>query len=210
MDYNDPNDIDMTNIYPFHNQNIEMIHDNYIGASVSYSIANNYSSIDTILYASYRVNDLRKSLFFSVPEGNSARFYGTYRGGNGAYFTGIATDEMYLVKAECEARNGLVEAAMKDLNTLLVTRWKTGTFEPFIADSKADALKLILQESRKELVFRGLRWMDIKRLNLEGANISIKRIVDGKEYILPPNDNRFALPLPTDLIDLTGMPQNPQ
>ena len=65
------------------------------------------------------------------------------------------------------------------------------------------------QERRKELIFRGLRWIDIKRLNLEGANIEQRRFLDGKEYILEPNSNRYALPLPDDIIRLTWMEQNP-
>ena len=209
MDFNDPNDVDMTNIYPIPDQNKEIIHINYIGLSAFSSVNNKHASVDTLLYNSYQASDLRKVVYFSPPEGNSAHFYGSYKG-RSVYFTGIATDEMYLVKAECEARNNQVEDAMNDLNKLLIKRWKTGTFKPFTASSQAEALKLILKERRKELVFRGLRWMDIKRLNLEGANISIRRQIEGKSYILSPNDNRFALPLATDLLSLTGMQQNPQ
>ncbi|SEM08104.1 hypothetical protein SAMN05216436_101351 [bacterium A37T11] len=56
---------------------------------------------------------------------------------------------------------------------------------------------------------RGLRWMDIKRLNKEGANITLTRNLNGQIYTLPPNDPRFALPIPEDVIDLSGMQQNP-
>lgn len=70
-------------------------------------------------------------------------------------------------------------------------------------------MNIIVQERRKELVFRNLRWMDIKRLNKEGANITLKRIIDGQTFTLPPNNNRFALPLPADIVKMTGMPQNP-
>lgn len=207
MNFNDPNDIDRSNIYPFHDFNKEIIHNNYDGFFAISSIMNKHGSVDTTLYKSYQPNDLRKSVYFTVPEGEISHFYGSYKGVTGL-FTGIATDEMYLVKAECEARNDQIETAMSDLNKLLITRWKSGTFIPFTASSKSEALKLILRERRKELFFRGLRWIDIKRLNLEGAKISIKRVINDHEYILPPNDNRFALPLPTDLIKLTGMPQN--
>ena len=82
-------------------------------------------------------------------------------------------------------------------------------FNPYTASSAQSALALILTERRKELIFRNLRWMDIKRLNKEGANIWLKRIVAGQTYTLPANDNRFALALPSDIISMTGMPQNP-
>jgi hypothetical protein len=65
-----------------------------------------------------------------------------------------------------------------------------------------------LQERRKELTMRGLRWIDIKRLNKEGGNITPKRFVDDKLILLPPNDDRYALQLPADLILNTGLQQN--
>ena len=55
---------------------------------------------------------------------------------------------------------------------------------------------------------RGLRWMDLKRLNKEGANIVLKRVTEDKEYTLLPNSNFYALPIPEDIIQLTGMPRN--
>jgi hypothetical protein len=48
---------------------------------------------------------------------------------------------------------------------------------PITAGSSDEASQLILQERRKELLFRGLRWIDIKRLNKEGAGIVLKRKV---------------------------------
>jgi hypothetical protein len=57
---------------------------------------------------------------------------------------------------------------------------------------------------------RGTRWTDIKRLNKEGAGISLKRNVNGNSYILPANNLRFALPLPDDIVSLSGMQQNPR
>src|SRR5699024_1246882 len=116
----------------------------------------------------------------------------------------------YLIRAECYARQGNATQAMNDLYTLLVTRWKTGTYVPFTASGAKEALHIILGERRKELLFRGLRWMDIKRLNREGAHIVLKRIINGKVFTLPPNDNRYALPIPEDIISLTGMKQNPR
>jgi hypothetical protein len=92
----------------------------------------------------------------------------------------------------------------------LSKRWKNGFFQAVTASSAADALTKILTERRKELVFRGLRWADIKRLNLEGANISLTRKLNGQTYTLSPNHPRFALPIPDDVIQISGMPQNPR
>jgi AAA+ ATPase superfamily predicted ATPase len=99
---------------------------------------------------------------------------------------------------------------LTDLNHLLVRRWKTGTFVPFTAATAEEALDLILLERRKELVFRGVRWMDLKRLNKEGRNIELVRNLDGQIYRLAPNDLRYAMAIPKDIIQMTGIAQNPR
>jgi hypothetical protein len=85
---------------------------------------------------------------------------------------------------------------------------KTGFFVPFTANNTSEALNLVLQERRKETPFRGLRWIDLRRLNNEGANITLTRKVKGQVYTLPPNDPRYVLPIPPDVINLTGIVQN--
>ena len=55
-----------------------------------------------------------------------------------------------------------------------------------------------------------MRWMDIKRLNREGANISLKRLVGGKEFVLPANDQRFAIAIPKEIMELSDIEQNPR
>ncbi|WP_192822766.1 RagB/SusD family nutrient uptake outer membrane protein [Rufibacter sp. LB8] len=162
------------------------------------------------LYTSYHANDLRKTLFFRANPGGTYGFRGSADQMVGGMFAGVATDEVYLTRAEGYARQGKADEALQDLNTLLVTRWKTGTFVPFNAATAQDALTRILQERRKQLLMRGLRWMDLKRLNKEGAGITLTRTVQGVTHTLAPNDARYARPLPEDLVELSGMPQNPQ
>jgi tetratricopeptide (TPR) repeat protein len=173
------------------------------------SLAQMSRTTDSNLYRSYAANDLRKTIFFRSNGDGTYGFKGHYTG-SATHLGGPATDEMYLTRAECFARAGNTTAALNDLNALLVKRHKSGTFVPVTAQSSQDALNKILVERRKELMLRGLRWMDIKRLNKEGANISIKRIINNTVYELPPNDPRFALPLPGYIVALTGMPQNPR
>jgi hypothetical protein len=52
--------------------------------------------------------------------------------------------------------------------------------------------------------------MDIKRLNKEGRNIIVKRKIGSDRIELLPNDNRYAWPIPPDIIELSGMKQNPR
>jgi len=163
--------------------------------------------VDTSLYALYSFNDLRR-IYYYFSKDSYHSFKGAYSQQDHLQFSGITTDEMYITRAECYARMGFTTEALNDLNALLATRWKTGTFAPFTVSTPAEALDLILEERRKELVFRGLRWMDIKRLNKEGRNIVLKRFINNQWYELEPNSYKYALPLPPHIINLTGIAQN--
>jgi starch-binding outer membrane protein, SusD/RagB family len=166
---------------------------------------------DSLLYQSYHANDLRKTVFYGY-EGGKFYWKGCYysTAEHASIFDGIATDELYLIRAESNARAGNTNSAMADLNILLRNRWKKGTFTDLTAANATDALNQILTERRKELAFRGLRWSDLRRLNLEGANITLKRVIENTEYSLPPNDLRWVLLIPELEINRSGIPQNPR
>lgn len=203
LDYNElPNP---AAAFPFSRFNKEVSFDTYDRppAILSMSVA----KIDSVLVQLYEPGDIRKTAFFKNNNNGTFGFKGSYIGNNNL-FAGITVSETYLMRAECLARTGNLSAAMDDLNTLLSKRYLTGTFTPLTAIDAADALTKILIERRKELLMRGVRWMDIKRLNKEGANITLKRIIDGQEYLLPSNDLRYALPIPEDVINISGMQQN--
>lgn len=203
----DYNTVDPSPARPFPKFNPEVVF--YTFAGNFPILSNSRAKIDSNLYQSFEENDLRKLIFFRNNNNGTYGFKGTYSGGTGG-FTGIANDEIYLIKAECLARDNKVEEAMNTLNALLIKRWKTGTFIPLSAANASEAINIILLERRKELIYRGLRWMDIKRLNKEGAGITLKRVLDGNVYILPPNDLRYALALPEDLLEISGIQQNPR
>ncbi|MBE9170947.1 RagB/SusD family nutrient uptake outer membrane protein [Pleurocapsales cyanobacterium LEGE 06147] len=166
------------------------------------------SAVSPELYAKYEQDDLRRSLFFFARSGFMA-FRGQYSYLANA-FGGLAVDELWLNKAECEARLGQSQNAVNSLNTLLVKRFKSGKFTPIANLSGATLIDKILEERRKELVLRGIRWGDIKRLNVLGGNISLIRTINGTEIRLPANDPRFALPIPQEEIDRSGIRQNPR
>ncbi|OKS85705.1 RagB/SusD family nutrient uptake outer membrane protein [Mucilaginibacter polytrichastri] len=168
-----------------------------------------YVNIDSTLYNTYSSNDLRKAIYFKDVSGVI-----TYKGGyynDYSYSGGLQTDEMYLISAECNARLGALPEALKSLNTLLNTRWVTGTFTPYTATSADALLPQILLERRKELIFRSLRWPDLRRLNKEPRFAkTLTRNLDGVIYTLPPNDLRYVLPIPENEIKLSGIEQNPR
>ena len=165
------------------------------------------SFVDTTLYASYDVNDLRKDAYFRA-SGNYFKFKGTYTGSYYVYFTGLSVDEVLLIRAECHVRMGALQECCEDMDALLSKRIRKSAFVPLRISDPDRLLDTVLMERRKELLMRGLRWMDIKRLNKEGRNIVPKRHIQGKDYILPSNDGFYALPLPADVVELTGISQN--
>lgn len=193
--------------YPVPNLNVEVL----LPTSMSYNafLTVTTAKIPETVYESYHENDLRKSIFFRKNSEGEALFRGNY-GGSSGRMNCLATDEIYLIAAESYAHLDRPSDAMIWLNALLITRWKTGTYIPLSSNNAADALIKIREERRKELLFRGLRWADLKRYNKEGAEITLTRTLNGKTYTLPPNDLRYAIAIPEEVIEMTGMPQNPR
>lgn len=201
-------DIDASAPYPFKRFNPEVIFSSITSSSGAF-LPTRYT-IDSLLYQSYNNNDLRKELYFT-PNTTGVGTFGFRGGYDGSTtpFNGLATDEIILIRAECAARSGLTDSAMSDMNRLLVTRWKPGTFVPFTATSSKEALNIVLQERRKELILRGTRWFDLRRLNTEeGYAETLIRNVDGVTYTLPSRDPRYTFLIPAKVIALTGMEQN--
>lgn len=206
----DYNSISTTAITPFDRSMPEVLY--YCQAISRYSILQTTSTTvfaDTSLYRSYNMNDLRRSIFFRTISGSNIGFKRGYSGTT-LSFTGLATDEVFLIRAEAMARIGQTNIALNDLNTLLQKRWRTGTFIPLTAINAADALSKIINERRKELVWRGLRWQDLKRYNKIGANLQLQRILGTDNYILDPGSNKYIFPIPQEEISLSGIIQNPR
>jgi hypothetical protein len=169
--------------------------------------------VDTDLIASYAPNDLRLSVYYrreGQPISDTFTLKGSYSG-TIFPFSGLATDEMYLIRAECRARDGNAAGSLADLDSLLSHRWVPGTFVPYANSFTAvQALDTVLAERRKELAFRGIRWSDLRRLNQEGQGITLYRMINGQGYSLPPGSNGYTLPIPPDVILFSGIAQNPR
>ncbi|MHA6697760.1 RagB/SusD family nutrient uptake outer membrane protein [Chryseobacterium sp. A321] len=202
LDYNHLNE---NASYPFEMNHAELLFSTSM--TPSYFLHKNRIHIDENFYNSYDDNDLRKTLQFTKKSGGGIGFRGNYAGSS-LMCSALAADELYLNVAESYAQLGQISKAMDQLNQLLITRWKQGAFVGFTADSKADAIELIRIERRKELLIRGLRWADIKRYNRDGANITLSRTIKGETFTLPPNDLRYAIAIPEEVIEMSGMPKN--
>ncbi|MDR2282776.1 MAG: RagB/SusD family nutrient uptake outer membrane protein [Sphingobacterium sp.] len=201
----DFNMLSVTADYPIVIFNKEVIYHSYM----QLYMANFY--LNPTLLASYESDDLRPDIYFNFQtNGKIGELKGSYYG-DAAPFTGLAVDEMYLIAAECHARDVGEDKAKEYLRRLLEKRYRNGTAPSVNGLTKTGLLDFILEERRKELVFRGLRWGDVKRLNNEGRAIVLERYSkDGKVSELRPNDPRFNLPIPEGVIDLSGMEQNPR
>lgn len=169
----------------------------------------NIAKITPDLYDMYEENDLRKVVFFRKNNDDSYTFKGNHTG-NQSLIGGITSSELYLMMAECYARVEQLDEASAILNQFLEKRWKVNEYNSYSFTDKSIALDVILQERRKELIMRGLRWADIKRLNRDGANITLTREVNGDHITLPPNDPRYAIAIPEDVIEISGIQQNPR
>ncbi len=137
--------------------------------------------------------------------------------------SGPTVSEMYLIKAECLARQNNLTEAQAAVNTLRAKRILNTAGAAVINltfSSKDDAVKKILEERRRELAFVS-RWFDVRRLNNNddaSDDVVMKRTFYGytssailnleavKTYTLPKDSRRFACPIPyTDLVSGQGV-----
>lgn len=161
------------------------------------------------LIALYGDGDLRFDVFFRprIEEGKF-NFKGNYTG-TADGFSGIAVDEIHLIQAESLIRTGKVTQGIEVLNRLLETRWDKEGYQPLLINDYNSALKKVIEERQKTLVYRGTRWDDLKRLNKEPElQQTITRNMDGEIYTLLPNSPRYAYPIPQQELDLNPIPQN--
>ena len=120
--------------------------------------------------------------------------------------TGPTVAEMLLNKAEVQARKGDFAAAMTTLNILRDKRFNTAA--PLTATDRADAIKKVLDERRREMPF-AMRWFDIRRFAVNdypaddvtvvhplykiGVGTTDPNVIEN--YTLPVGSKRYAVPI---------------
>jgi len=194
--------------FPFTYDNPEVI---FVGLALADGPAtSSLAIVDSNLYRSYETNDLRRTLYFKPNTTGEPTYKGSYSG-SGLSFIGPAVDEVILNYAEALARLGKAPQAIEEMNKLLVTRYKTGTYQPKLGLNQQQTLDWVLTERRKELLYRGIRWTDIKRLHYEVRyQTTVVRIIPSGEVRLVPGDKRYAAIIPEDAIVFGGLQQNPR
>lgn len=171
----------------------------------------NNGLVDSTLYKSYLSTDLRKAVFFraNAYPVNSFSYRGSYDNSMANLFVGLTTSEVYLIKAEAAARIGKIDEALAALNTLGVTRYELNRYIAVTERNPEALLVLTLKERQKELVFRGRRWSDLKRLNLDPRfQKTLKREMHGVVYQLEPNSRKYAYRIPEIVINNGKIQQN--
>ncbi|MEZ0454436.1 RagB/SusD family nutrient uptake outer membrane protein [Sphingobacterium thalpophilum] len=206
----DFNSLKATDPLPIPKFNIEVL---YSALSTTLGIMGaNFALMDKDLYNSYHANDLRKGIFFKATNNppNSFLFKGSYDKSSANIFMGLTTSEVYLIKAEAACRIGYMKEALACTNKLLENRWnKNTTYEEITENDPDKLLSLIVNERRKELLFRGRRWADLKRLNLDPRfQKTLIRTLGEEKYSLAPNSPKYAYRLSETVINLAGLPQN--
>lgn len=126
--------------------------------------------------------------------------------------SGINIPEVMLIRAECLARNGNAAGALTLVNELRRYRFAPADYQPLAAANADAALRVVLEERRRELCCRGFRWADLKRLNKEARfEKTITRNFNGKVYTLAPRSNWYALPIADYYFTFnTSLVQNPR
>lgn len=163
-------------------------------------------NVDTLLYLSYKNADLRKSLYFNRRANGTFQYKGDYLIPGQSFFNGLTVAEMYLVRGECKARRGDINGGKADLKKLMDSRWETKNYLIPEVITGSQLLNLILEERRRELVLKGRRWYDIRRLHhLPGNAIKLVRKIGSNRYEMDSSDKSLnTLNIPDEAVRLGG------
>lgn len=157
-------------------------------------------------------NDLRLKLYytklgdFSFPVRGVTQF-----SPSGSVSFGTSVSEMKLIIAEAAARANNLQPALEQMNDVRKFRTATAAYQPFQSSDKEVVLQRVLLERRFELAFKGIRWMDMRKLDAENRMTAVKRLNAKGEVIttLEPHSPKYVLKIPAAVLNFNpDMPQN--
>ncbi|WDF61846.1 RagB/SusD family nutrient uptake outer membrane protein [Flavobacterium sp. KACC 22758] len=167
----------------------------------------------------FGTNDARFNLFFNttsttnLDQGSGTAYWGTQYTRFFYPTVGMKTTEVYLILAECYARDNKLNEAVGVLNTLRAKRILSGTVNLTVPATRKETMDLVINERRKELLFGFNRFFDLKRLNTETEFAKtvtrvfplVNKTVPQKTYTLQPNSRLYIIPFP-----LSALQKNPK
>lgn len=131
---------------------------------------------------------------------------------------GASLPDLYLMRAECNARANNLAEAVADLETLRSKRTGTPKVNSTIASNQQALVRFILDERVREFTYTGLRWLDMRRLSVDPLyrdHVKLKHEVRNnttgavvETHTLRPE--RFALKFGERVLrDSRGLEENP-
>ena len=193
--------------------NVEVLSYQYMTGYNEMNFAQSYI-ISPELRTLFGTNDARFNLFF-----NSTSTTNLDQGSNTAYWAtqytrffystvGMKTTEVYLMLAECYARDNKFIEAVDILNTLRAKRILSGTVNLDVPSTRKETMELVVSERRRELLLGFNRFFDLKRLNTETEYAKtitrvfpiVNKTVPQKTYTLQPNSRLYIIPFPLSVL----------
>lgn len=120
---------------------------------------------------------------------------------------GIKLSEVYLMAAECYARKGDKDNALKYVNDLRKNRILATYYTDLTAADAAEAMKIVREERKRELLFTSNGFFDVRRFCTE-FNETLTREFDGKTYTLKPTSHLLTFPFPVAAMQNSNLIQN--
>jgi len=162
----------------------------------------------------FGTNDARYNLFFNSTNATWLDIGAGTAFWNMAYTkyfystVGLKTTEVYLMLAECYARESNFTEAAATLNKIRAKRITSGTVNLAVPTTVKDAVNMVIAERRKELLFGFNRFFDLKRYNLDPDFAKtivrvfpvVNKTVPQQTYTLPPNSRMYIIPFPQDVM----------
>jgi hypothetical protein len=145
----------------------------------------------------FEPGDLRFT-FFTDTDGDGNTIYANL---TISPMSGISTQEVYLNRAEANARLGNNVIAMDDLNTIRLKRFEIAP-APLTASTQQEAVQKVLDERQRELMFMGLRWYDMKRLIVLGEYTkTLTRSMGGETVTLEPGSDKYVVEISPTILE---------
>lgn len=152
----------------------------------------------------FEIGDARFLSRWKIKTVGAETFYSSTLSGNFNY-GGITTVEVYLIKAECLARKGMINEAMKVLNTVRKTRILSNTYQDLTATTGAEAITAIQKTKNNELILTLIPFCDARRLNAEGTYlVSFTKEYKGETLSLDSDSHLWTMPFPQGATDNPG------
>ena len=109
----------------------------------------------------------------------------------------LTTTEVWLIKAECQARTGDVNGAMQALNEFRQKRILPDVYQDLTADNATEAVKQIVKVKADALITTHIPFCDLRRQNLDPTYATtLTKAVNGQTITLAPDSYLWTMAIP--------------